>query len=334
MSKFLIYVDGGQSVCMGHAMRVKTLANALKKKDLDTIFVTSSEEIVEYLAEGGFEVVIIPFLSYEQIGKIFDEKKASGVLVDKFGFTEEEHKFLAEKTGMLVHIDDFSYEGPAQIVINTTLDFPMNDNNVWLVGGEYAIVRECFANKKKVRKEVRDVLITTGYGDPVNIHLRLIENLLKYEKIEIHQVVGEGYKTNEKLNEIAVCEKRLHLYEHVSDLSELMKKCDIAISAAGTTLYELAAAGVPTIAFALYDNQLDNIERVARKKCAVSLGWHEDMKDSSIARCFEALFTNYALRVSLSKNGQNWIDGQGAERCALEIREYIKKNEKNSNCDH
>ena len=40
-----------------------------------------------------------------------------------------------------------------------------------------------------------------------------------------------------------------------------MKKADIAISAGGTTLYELCACGTPTISYSFADNQLDNVEQ-------------------------------------------------------------------------
>ena len=39
-------------------------------------------------------------------------------------------------------------------------------------------------------------------------------------------------------------------------MAAIMKQCDFAISAAGTTLYELSAIGVPTISITFADNQL------------------------------------------------------------------------------
>ena len=46
------------------------------------------------------------------------------------------------------------------------------------------------------------------------------------------------------------------LHENVTDLSFLMRDCDLAVSAAGTTLYELCALGVPAVSFTMADNQL------------------------------------------------------------------------------
>ncbi|MBQ8878073.1 MAG: hypothetical protein IJ029_05040, partial [Lachnospiraceae bacterium] len=45
-------------------------------------------------------------------------------------------------------------------------------------------------------------------------------------------------------------------YENITDMAALMSTCDLAVSAAGTTLYELCALGVPAISFTMADNQL------------------------------------------------------------------------------
>ena len=55
-------------------------------------------------------------------------------------------------------------------------------------------------------------------------------------------------------------------------LSQLMMKCDIAISARGTTLYETCACGLFTICFGIADNQLMGIEAFAEKGLMYTVG--------------------------------------------------------------
>ena len=99
-----------------------------------------------------------------------------------------------------------------------------------------------------------------------------------------------------------------------------MHKCDLALTSAGTTLYEMAAAGLPAIAFSLYDNQIDNLERVNGKGCIYSLGWHEELSVEKIQKAIEEVAFNKSLRMEMSRAGNKWIDGKGATR----IAKYIK----------
>lgn len=51
-----------------------------------------------------------------------------------------------------------------------------------------------------------------------------------------------------------------------------MQKCDIAISAAGSTLYELCATGIPAITYTLADNQLIAAEQFDKQGIMLSAG--------------------------------------------------------------
>ena len=62
----------------------------------------------------------------------------------------------------------------------------------------------------------------------------------------------------------------LHINEH--NMSALMQKCDIAISAAGSTLYELCATGIPAITYTLADNQLIAAEQFDKQGIMLSAG--------------------------------------------------------------
>ena len=103
-----------------------------------------------------------------------------------------------------------------------------------LLGPKYAPLREQFADlKPKVRPSVRKILISTGGTDPYGMAKRL-QKLVQC--VPETAVMAPGYPRVEKV-------------------AELLLGCDLAISAAGTTLYELCAAGVPTLAFSMSDNQ-------------------------------------------------------------------------------
>lgn len=70
-----------------------------------------------------------------------------------------------------------------------------------------------------------------------------------------HVVLGV-YNKDKKCIKCKYAENnRIRLYENISNISNLMCKCDLAVTAAGNSLYELCEIGVPTIFFAYSDNQ-------------------------------------------------------------------------------
>lgn len=321
---FIIYVDGGSKVCLGHIMRTMTLARAMRVEGIDVIFVTSSSDAVDMIEKDGFSCQVIDKLDYNILCAKIRENFAKGILVDKFGFKNEEHEIVKKESGLLVQIDDFLYAGPADIVINTTISKkPDGRKGEWLCGGDYAIIRECFVNRNKIIvDEPQNILVTTGYGDPSNTHMKCIEAIRKVvPDATIHVVVGNGYTTQEELKRI--CDKKIVLYHNITDLSELMHLCDFAVTSAGTTLYEMAAAGLPAIAFSLYDNQIDNIGRVANIGSIYAIGWHEEITNNKIEQAIEKVAKDKDLRLSMSQKGVKWIDGKGASRIAKAIYERL-----------
>ena len=115
----------------------------------------------------------------------------------------------------------------------------------------------------------------------------------------------------------------MHINEqHVADL---MKKCDIAVSAAGSTLYELCACGTPTITYVMADNQRAGSEQFEKQgimlmnigDCRNGAGFTARLK-----RAVEELMkdNSNSLRLRLSGNMQRVVDGYGAYRIADELR--------------
>lgn len=93
-----------------------------------------------------------------------------------------------------------------------------------------------------------------------------------------------------------------------------------AVSAGGQTLYELAWAGCPTIAFETVENQASHLEAMAvagvvRSVGAISLPGFLCRIRSHI----EALLGDPGARQAMSAAGRHLIDGRGALRMARKL---------------
>ncbi len=99
-----------------------------------------------------------------------------------------------------------------------------------------------------------------------------------------------------------------------------MAWADVAISAGGTSSWELAFMGLPTITIAIADNQCQIVEELSKARVAVNAGWHEDVTPSMIAENISKLICDAKKRIEMSHLAQALVDGKGADRVLKALR--------------
>ena len=107
-------------------------------------------------------------------------------------------------------------------------------------------------------------------------------------------------------------------------MSELMSICDVAISAAGSTLYELCACGVPTITYVIADNQIDGAREFERKGLMIKSG---DLRETdydcrSLINNLRDLISDNIKRKTMSESASMIVDGNGAKNILNDIMRY------------
>lgn len=209
-----------------------------------------------------------------------------------------------------------------------------------LAGMEYTPLREEFSQKKdrkgclsetssgegdafcqpSVLCREKSILITTGGTDPYNVTGRLLELCLACGALEGYRydvIVGSMYEQERELEEISLAHPQILLHKNVSNISDYMRRCRLAVSAGGTTLLELCACGIPTVCFSFADNQRAGTVEFGRRNVMKYAG---DARDTDIASVIlesliqlaerPALRRDYALRM------KELVDGRGVERIA------------------
>lgn len=118
----------------------------------------------------------------------------------------------------------------------------------------------------------------------------------------------------------------IRIYQDIPDVYRMMHCCDLGVSAGGTTLTELCACGVPTIAFVMAENQRYGVEVFAKKGLVRYAG--DIQKDGSAVTAkiiseVIKLKDDYILRKTMGEKGKEVVDGKGAERIAKGIAKLI-----------
>ena len=169
-------------------------------------------------------------------------------------------------------------------------------------------------SKRVINAKVADIFITTGAADPKNVTSGLISLALEQlPQCRLHVVVGKAFVYKDELYELQAKNNNILLYENPPKMSEIMRKCDVAITAGGSTMYELAACGIPIIAFIYAENQRPAVEILEKEGYIINLGEYVGIKESFWNKT-EKLFRDDNLRREMSEKLQKLVDGKGAER--------------------
>ena len=112
------------------------------------------------------------------------------------------------------------------------------------------------------------------------------------------------------------------MHDHVDNMAELMGRCDMAVSAAGTMLFELCAMRIPTIFFVSADNQQYDSEFFGQEERMLFAGDIRQDREECLKRIYRGLKTlleDGAMRDRMKEALGRVTDGCGAARIATQL---------------
>jgi UDP-2,4-diacetamido-2,4,6-trideoxy-beta-L-altropyranose hydrolase len=254
---------------------------------------------------------------------------ACWVALDGYHFSGDYQGRLKDAGLRLLAIDDYGHAGRyrADLVLNQNLHAreglyrEREPSTQLLLGTRYALLRREFWGRRGWKRGVPDVarrvLVTLGGSDPDNVTLKVIEALgrVRVPGLEALVVVGGGNPHRAELEAAAQNSgAAVRLRADVTDMSEPMAWADVAVSAGGSTNWELAVAGLPSCCTILADNQVQVARSLEERGVAVNLGWAPTWAPGRLALVLEDLIHNPRRRGEMSRQAQRLVDGEGASR--------------------
>lgn len=339
--KFGIRTDGGQNVGMGHLQRCLNLAEQLKKEETEVIFIIKKNSIVkEKIEKKEFKVIELNFDANleEDLKFTINNSRNFGldiVITDSYKFDEEYLRKLKKNICLLVSIDDLAkFSFPSDIVINQNIYaqdleyYSSSGKTEFLLGPQYTLLSEEFTGikKRKTKEKVENILITFGGEDSSDLTPCVLEAIEEIENsVKVNVIIGPFFRNIKEIEEIAnKMKKKVNLIFDPPSIKEQLLASDITITAGGITLYELACAGTPTIAFCTAENQVKNIEGMEKAEIIMNAGWVNNFLKGKFKEKVKNLITNFSLREEIAEKGQKLVDGQGSMRCAKRILRRIR----------
>ena len=338
-----IRADANREIGTGHVMRCLSIAAQLRREGQQVCFLTADEDALPLLQAKGQEYLVLhsdyrkPEGELERLKELFQGKGPGFFLADSYFVTPAYFRRIREwvPTG---YMDDRCVGNfPLDMLINYNIFaesslYEGQEGTRLLLGPEYAPLREEFAGTAyQVRECALRVLVTTGGSDRYNLAGRLLEKALaepETARLE-YSVVSGAYNVHlDCLRKMEAGHPNVRIHSNVSRMEELMQKSDIAVTAGGSTMYELSAVGVPMICFSFVDNQEHIVEGFVKKGLVCFGGNYlvqgEEMLDRVVENIAK-LASGEELRRDYSMRLRRIADGQGARRIAREIREMARR---------
>ncbi len=334
----LIRADASTKIGTGHVMRCLALVQAWQETGGDACFVLVFHvpALEARLQAEGMRVV---HLDAVQPGSEEDatatavlaqQYQAEWIVVDGYHFDANYQQSLKAAGFRLLFIDDYGHTKHyyADVVLNQNiyaqpeLYAHREPYTQLLLGTKYALLRREFWEWREWQRpfpaKARKILVTLGGSDPDNVTLTVIQALqqLSYDDLEAIILVG-GQNPHYRELETAVFQNdRIQLRQNATNMPELMAWADLAISAGGSTNWELSFMGLPALIISLAKNQSLIVQHLHDAGTAVSIGSHKSITIKTIKKELQPLVESWERREAMSQRANLLIDGCGSRRIA------------------
>lgn len=296
--RVLVRADANKIIAMGHVMRCLSISDALSKEGAKVSFACASDDAKAIIESRGYEVEVFNS-DYTKMEDELDKMEAlikrlcvDLVIVDTYSATNGYFEAI-NKLVKTVYVDDYGKDTfPVDYLINYNAygpDIPYENmyqkaavkTPKLILGPMYAPLRQDFLKEHKHEPSDKfEVLLSTGGADATHVAINLLKKFneevksQKLENVRLNILVGPFNSDRDQIMEESLVNPgRVSLYSNITDMPGFLSKFDAAMSAAGSTTYELCSMGIPTMLFCTADNQAQIFEAFKKNGLMMTAGF-------------------------------------------------------------
>ena len=328
----LFRVDATPEIGLGHLRRCVALAQAIVKQGGRVCFLCVEDPAArEQLAGSGLATQWLAnkINTPGDVDMVIARSKALGarlVIIDSYSVDEDYFSRLRMSGLKIVYFeDDKTLDIPVDGVINGAVGAEAMEYEAphRFLGSRFLVLAPEYADNPDgpPQDDVSSVLVTMGGIDHYNLSETVIDICNDIDRpLRIDIVIGPYYDNSKEIEAAAhkSCQSVV-LHYAPSSLCNLMRNSGMAVSAGGSTLYELAAMRIPTVAIWLWENQRSNVEELGRRDALVPLAYEADGIGVELNAAIRAVIDDRELRARLLANCRDIVDGHSPDRIAQAI---------------
>ncbi len=326
MNRVVFACDAGVDLGIGHVMRCLGLAEELRTRGCDCVFVADLGSVgwvkAQVVAHGfgtsppGDAAAILAL-------------EPSTVVIDSYTLAPTVSIGIrAAGVPVLAIVDGATRGQSGDLYVDQNLgadDLPAPDGTPRLAGLDYVILRDAVLRARLARDPVRPdrrtlrVLAYFGGTDAAGAAPAVTSALIATDAALDMTVVAANAALARALWQIPVGDRQiLTVIAPTSDLHRLAGNADLVSCAAGTSLWEMLCIGAPVAAVRVVDNQDEVYHRVLAAGAIAGLGHVEQVRRDPAAATATllTLLRDEAARERLREVGRSMVDGRGRGRVA------------------
>ena len=332
MATVLFRCDASPTIGAGHVMRCLAFAETLARFGWKAIFAVNrdAKTTVPALGASGHRLIEVTAACDPAI--VADEE-SSVVVIDHYGYDATYESQLAGPERVTIVFDDLANRAhDCDILVDPTPGRTAADYAPYVparcrmvLGPEFAIVRSTWREHRALTRArlslglpVERIVVSMGATDPINATSRVLDAIARSSfggRIDV--VLGAGAPYIQDVSKRR--DERTVVHVEPDDLGEIVSSADLVIGAPGSSSFERAVLGLPTLMIPTADNQKFVAAAFSAREVAKVLPASILDDPSALAGEIDALTGDPGVRLEMSAAAAAITDGRGSLRLLAAI---------------
>ncbi len=282
---FGICIESSHTKGMGHLFRILNFIKYLRSTNTRFIVFVNNDPIAINIIKSNnltFEIVDLSDLESNWESNLIKKYSIDIWINDRLD-TDITHSLNVKKNNIkLVTLDDMG-SGSELADINfcaMAFDSPERlKGKKLLTGIKYLILNDEIAKHKRVRKKIKNILVTLGGSDTYGVTIKIVKIMSK-SGISATVITGPSFIYKDELSQVA--NDLFIIKEAVPSLIEEFYNFDLAITGGGITPFEANASGLPCIIVANEPFEIGNGKFLERLGSSAFAGYYKEVSDDFI----------------------------------------------------
>ncbi len=335
--KVLIRADASSTIGAGHVMRCLTLAAALRQRDIEVLFACSElpGHLFDVVCSHGYQMIkLTGKCSLDSSAEVLElQAKLDAVfdwiIIDHYQIDWAWEQAIRPYARRIMVIDDLcNRRHDADLLLDQNLCAIAKAYQQWLpnacrvlFGSRFVLLRPEFSVvTTPIKAKLTRIVVNFGAADPTRELFKVMDALQDFGQFTVDFIAGLSNQAWPELQQRVRAHAFWRLHRHIEHFADFIFEADLFIGAAGSTSWERAAIGLPTLCIAVANNQIEPAKAMHSRGIHIFLGESGAVSAKKIQKKLAALTFNQ--RQSLSTKSLAAVDARGADRVVAALMQF------------